>query len=217
MSPREGEGSSASGQSPEVLVGPAEGPGGTAREDSCDGVVLFGATGDLTAKKLFPALYQMELGGRLDVPVIGVSSSTWDDEQLRARCRESVAAAHEDVDEAALDALCARLSYLSGDYREGATFDQLAEQARGAGMTRPLFYLAIPPALFDDVVAGLHRVGLTEGARVVVEKPFGRDLESARELNAALHQAFDEASVYRIDHFLGKESVENLLVFRFAN
>lgn len=181
------------------------------------GVVLFGATGDLAAKKLFPALYEMEVAGRLEVPVIGVSSSTWDDDQLRARVRESVTAAVSDVDAHVLDRLCGRMAYLPGDYREDRTFDQLAARAKDAKLTAPLFYLAIPPSLFDDVVTGLDRVGLTEGARVVVEKPFGRDLPSAQELNGVLHQAFPEESVYRIDHFLGKESVENLLVFRFAN
>jgi len=185
--------------------------------DPTDGLILFGATGDLAAKKLFPALYEMEEGERLDVPVIGVSSSNWTDEDLRQRARESVEAAVDDVDGEVLDRLCGRLSYMPGDYREDATFDQLAERAEAAGTDRPLFYLAIPPALFDDVVSGLHRVGLTEGARVVVEKPFGRDLASSAQLNECLHGAFPEEAVYRVDHFLGKESVENLLVFRFAN
>jgi len=187
------------------------------RTDPTDGLILFGATGDLAAKKLFPALYEMEVGGRLDVPVIGVSSSEWSDDDVRRRARESVEAAVEDVDQDALGRMCERLSYMPGDYREAATFDELAARAKAAGTNRPLFYLAIPPALFDDVVTGLHRVDLTDGARVVVEKPFGRDRESAQELNDCLHRAFPEEAVYRIDHFLGKESVENLLVFRFAN
>ncbi|MEJ7585843.1 MAG: glucose-6-phosphate dehydrogenase, partial [Acidimicrobiales bacterium] len=186
-----------------------------------DGLVLFGATGDLAAKKLFPALYQMELGERLQVPVLGVSSSNWTDDQMRDRCRTSVAEAadahDEEVDQAVLDRLCARLSYLSADYRDDESFDRLADMAKEAGITKPLFYLAIPPALFDDVIGGLARVHLSEGARVVVEKPFGRDRASSRELNECLGHAFPEEAVYRIDHFLGKESVENLLVFRFAN
>jgi glucose-6-phosphate 1-dehydrogenase len=184
---------------------------------SADGVVLFGATGDLAAKKLYPALYELAADDQLEVPVVGVSSSDWTDEQMRDRCRESVEAAADDVDEGVLGALLDRLTYLAGDYRESETFDRLQEVVRKAGMERPLFYLAIPPALFDDVVDGLQRVGLTEDARVVVEKPFGRDEPSSRELNDCLHRAFPEQAVFRIDHFLGKESVENLLVFRFAN
>jgi len=185
-------------------------------DERCDGLVLFGATGDLAAKKLFPALYHIEEDGQLG-PVIGVSSSDWSDEQLHGRARESIAAKVEEADEAVLGRLCDHLTYLSGDYREDATYDRLAERVREAGVERPLFFLAIPPALFDDVVQGLQRVGLHEHGRVVVEKPFGRDRASAQELNAVLHQAFPEEAIYRIDHFLGKEGVENLLVFRFAN
>jgi glucose-6-phosphate 1-dehydrogenase len=184
---------------------------------SADGVVLFGATGDLAAKKLYPALYGLGEDERIDIPVIGVSSSDWSDEQLRDRARESVEAVVDDPDAEVLDRLLQRLTYLSGDYREAETFDKLSELVHGAGIERPLFYLAIPPALFDAVIDGLQRVGLTKDARVVVEKPFGRDLASAVELNECLHRAFPEEAVYRIDHFLGKESVENLLVFRFAN
>ena len=182
----------------------------------CDGLVLFGATGDLAAKKLYPALYNIEAADRLG-PVIGVSSSPWSDDELRERARESVRAREDAVDDEVLDRLVSRLTYLSGDYRDAATFDGLAERVREAGVEKPLFFLAIPPALFDDVVKGLSGVGLHESARVVVEKPFGRDLASARELNACLHRAFPEEAVYRIDHFLGKEGVENLLVFRLAN
>ncbi|HEU5150513.1 MAG TPA: glucose-6-phosphate dehydrogenase [Iamia sp.] len=184
--------------------------------ERCDGLVLFGATGDLAAKKLFPALYEIEADGRLG-PVIGVSSSDWSDDQLHERARQSIEAKVDDVDGAVLDRLCGHLSYLSGDYREAATYDRLAERVGDAGVERPLFFLAIPPSLFDDVVQGLARVGLHEHGRVVVEKPFGRDRASAQELNDALHRAFPEESVFRIDHFLGKEGVENLLVFRFAN
>ncbi len=182
----------------------------------CDGLVLFGATGDLAAKKLFPALYHIEADGDLG-PVIGVSTSEWTDEQLQERARTSIEDKVDDLDEEVMDRLCTRLSYLPGDYREASTFDALAERVRDAGVERPLFFLAIPPALFDDVVQGLQRVGLHETGRVVVEKPFGRDRESARELNDVLHRAFPEEAIYRIDHFLGKEGVENLLVFRFAN
>ena len=204
------------GGAPLTEIGPPP-DGTTVSTDPCDGLFLFGATGDLAAKKLFPALYQMELMGRLTVPVIGVSSSIWTDDELRTRARESVAAAVPKVDKVVMNALCARLSYIAGDYREEATFDALAAAAEAADVHKPMFYLAIPPVLFDDVVAGLKRVELNRNGRVVVEKPFGRDLESAIELNTSLHHAFPESAVYRIDHFLGKESVENLLVFRFAN
>ncbi|MFP5578293.1 MAG: glucose-6-phosphate dehydrogenase [Acidimicrobiia bacterium] len=191
-----------------------------ATSERSDAVVLFGATGDLAKKKLYPALYQMVVDGSLaeGVPVIGVSSSEWSDEDLRDRIRESVSEQVDDVDEAALASLAERACYVSGDYREGSTFDDLARALRAAGDPRaPLFYLAIPPAMFDDVVEGIARVGLHEDGRVVVEKPFGRDRASATELDDVLHKAFPEDRVFRIDHFLGKEEVENLLVFRFAN
>jgi glucose-6-phosphate 1-dehydrogenase len=182
----------------------------------CDGVVLFGATGDLARKKIFPAVYEMERDGHLQgAPVIGVASSDLSDDEIRRRAREAIAAAVDDVDESLLDAVLGRLSYVSGDYRDDATFDRLRDVMKG--VERPLHYLAIPPAMFDDVVTGLARVGLNDRARVVVEKPFGRDRRSAHELNDVIHAAFPEERVLRIDHFLGKESVENLLVFRFAN
>ena len=185
-------------------------------DERCDGLVLFGATGDLAEKKLFPALYHIEEAQRLG-PVIGVSSSEWTDDDLRDRARASIGDHVDDADPAVVDRLCEHLTYMAGNYREAETFDGLAQRVRDAGVTRPLFYMAIPPALFDDVVRGLQRVGLHEGARVVVEKPFGRDRASAQELNDCLHGAFPEDAIYRIDHFLGKEGVENLLVFRFAN
>lgn len=182
-----------------------------------DALVLFGATGDLARKKLFPALYQMVVDGTLSggVPVVGVSSSDWSDEDLRDRVRESVFERVDDPDPAALETLCSRMAYVSGDYREADTFERLA--GRLGDIDAPLFYLAIPPSLFDDVVQGLARVGLHEDGRVVVEKPFGRDRKSATELDDVIHQAFPEDRVFRIDHFLGKEAIENLLVFRFAN
>jgi glucose-6-phosphate 1-dehydrogenase len=179
--------------------------------------VLFGATGDLAYKKLFPSLYHLTQRGVLGgLPIVGVASSAWDDEMLRQRARESVAAAGLDrVDEAVLDRLTHNLGYVSGNYQDPKTFDRLAERLKGA--EHPMFYLAIPPSLFDDVASGLAGAGLDGGARVVVEKPFGRDLPSARELNGVLHQHFPENEIFRIDHYLGKEAVENLLVFRFAN
>ncbi|CAN5188194.1 glucose-6-phosphate dehydrogenase [soil metagenome] len=184
-------------------------------EGGSDALVLFGATGDLAKKKIFPAVYNMARAGRLGVPVVGVSSSEWSDDQLRERAREAVTTAVGIVDETLFSELARRMNYVSGDYREASTFERLAEQLESSHC--PMYYLAIPPSLFDDVIQGLDRVGLTKNARVVVEKPFGRDETSARELNAVLHHAFPEESIFRIDHFLGKEPVENLLVFRFAN
>ncbi|MCU1353005.1 MAG: zwf [Acidimicrobiales bacterium] len=183
--------------------------------DRSDALVLFGATGDLARKKIFPAVYELDKAGRLGIPVIGVASSQGDDDWLRERARASIEGQVEQVDEAALDRLLASVQYVSGDYRDVDLFDRLAKKL--SACSRPLFYLAIPPTLFDDVIEGLARVGLNRNARVVVEKPFGRDRESARELNEIIHKAFDESAVFRIDHYLGKESVENLLVFRFAN
>jgi glucose-6-phosphate 1-dehydrogenase len=180
-----------------------------------DALVLFGATGDLAHKKIFPAVYEMERAGHCGIPVIGVASREWDDDELRDRARDAVAAKGE-VDERAWKEFAGRLTYVSGDYREQPTFERLAEKLRG--VERPLFYLAIPPVMFDDVVQGLAGVGLAgKGSRGVVEKPFGRDQASAAELNDVLHKVFAEEAIFRIDHFLGKESVEDLLVFRFAN
>jgi glucose-6-phosphate 1-dehydrogenase len=189
-------------------------PGSRPRADA---LVLFGATGDLAKRKLFPSLYRLSERGVLDGrPVIGVASSELTDEELRNRARESVAAAGVgDIDQAALDRLTAVLGYVSGNYRDPTTFERVAERLKG--VEHPMFYLAIPPSLFDDVASGLANAGLAGGARVVVEKPFGRDLPSARELNHILHQYFPEKEIFRIDHYLGKEAVENLLVFRFAN
>ena len=185
-----------------------------------DSLVLFGITGDLAKKKLFPAVYHMILERTLDadLPIVGVASSPLSNDELCQRARDAITAslpAGSNIDEAAFESLRDRLRYVSGDYRDASTFDQLSTALQGR--TAPLFYLAIPPALFDDVVEGLARLGLNKAGRVVVEKPFGRDLSSARELNDVLHSAFPEESIFRIDHFLGKEPVENLLVFRFAN
>jgi glucose-6-phosphate 1-dehydrogenase len=179
-----------------------------------DALVLFGATGDLAYQQIFPALQAMERRGNLAVPVIGVARPAWTDDELRARARESVAA-DGPVDAEVFDRLAARLSYVAGDYQDAGTFARLRE-ALGAAK-RPLFYLAIPPSLFGTVASSLHASGCADNARVVVEKPFGRDLASAQALNATLHEAFPEPAIYRIDHFLGKESVQNLLYFRFAN
>jgi len=180
-----------------------------------DVLVLFGASGDLSRRKLFPALYELERDGRLDVPVIGVGRTGLDDEGFRAHGRAALEEFGPELDEQILGRLLARLRFVSGDYRDTATFDRLAELISGAA--HPVAYLAVPPSLFDDVATGLAQVGLNEGGRIIVEKPFGRDYASAVELNRILHRHFDESDVFRIDHFLGKEPVQNLLVFRFAN
>ena len=183
-----------------------------------DALILFGASGDLARKKLLPALYQLTREGRLELPVIGVANTPWTDDDLREQTREAVVGhlgPDAEIDSDALDRLCRRLRYIAGDYDEATTWTRLARLTDDA--KAPVAFLAIPPFLFDDVVKGMSSVGLTEGGRVVVEKPFGRDLASARELNATLHEHLDESQLFRIDHFLGKEPVQNLLVFRFAN
>lgn len=180
-----------------------------------DALVFFGITGDLANKKIFPALHAMARRGNLEVPVIGVASSALSMDDLVARARASITQFGGGVDETAFGILASRLQYVQGDYRDNALFDRL--KAAVPGVARPLHYLAIPPSLFAGVVAGLSRVGLAKDARVVLEKPFGRSLQSARELNAVLHGAFDESAIFRIDHYLGKEAVQNLLYFRFAN
>ena len=180
-----------------------------------DALAVFGVTGDLAYKKIFPALYAMCKRGALNLPVIGIASSAWSDAQLRARVTESVE--HDDAacDRRALDRLLSLLRYVSGDYQDAATFDAL-KHALGAAH-RPAYYLAIPPALFPTVIRGLGAAGLAADARVIVEKPFGRDLASARELNRIALEVFPEDAIFRIDHFLGKEAIMNILYFRFAN
>jgi glucose-6-phosphate 1-dehydrogenase len=181
---------------------------------SSDALVFFGATGDLAYKQIFPALQAMVRRGHLDARVIGVAGRAWTSDQLRERARQSLQE-HGGVDEAAFAKLAAQLTYIGGDYAKPETYERL-RQALGT-VRRPLHYLAIPPSLFPTVVAGLAKVGLARDARVVIEKPFGRDLASARELNAVLTSAFPERAIFRIDHYLGKEPVQNLLYFRFAN
>jgi len=179
-----------------------------------DALVFFGATGDLAYKKIFPALQGMVKRGHLNVPVIGVAKSGWNLEQFRARALDSLEK-HGGVDQAAFEKLLALLRYVDGDYEDHATFEALRKELDGA--KHPAHYLAIPPLLFGGVVEQLAQSGSADGSRIIVEKPFGHDLESARELNQILLGSFDETSIYRIDHYLGKRPVNNLLVFRFAN
>ena len=180
-----------------------------------DSLVFFGITGDLAYKKIFPALHAMARRGMLSLPVVGVASSNYTREGLIERARASIQEHGGGVNEAAFAALAKALCYVQGDYREPATFKAI-RKALGAAK-RPLHYLAIPPSLFEAVVDGLRGADCSPRARVVLEKPFGRDLASARELNATLHRCFDESAIFRIDHYLGKEAVQNLLYFRFAN
>lgn len=178
-------------------------------------LVVFGATGDLAQKMLLPALFELSRRGRLEMPVLGVALSDLDDAGFREHAREAVTRVVDNVDDAAMGRFTRSLRLVSGDYRDPTTYDRLA--TRLGHSERPAHYLAIPPSLFANVIEGLAKVGLNNNARVVVEKPFGRDLASARRLNRVLLAAFAESSVMRADHFLGKETVENLLVFRFAN
>jgi glucose-6-phosphate 1-dehydrogenase len=182
-----------------------------------DAFVAFGVSGDLARKMTFVSLYQLERRELLDCPIIGVAAEDWTDEDLRRRAAESVTAALGDthVDEAALRRLQQRMSYVGGDFADPATYAGVAKTLGGA--TGPVFYLEIPPSLFGTVVEGLAAAGLTEHARVVVEKPFGHDLQSAQELNARLRSILQESQLYRIDHFLGKLSVQDILHLRFAN
>jgi glucose-6-phosphate 1-dehydrogenase len=177
-------------------------------------LVFFGATGDLAYKKIFPALQAMIARGHLDVPVIGVAKSKWTCEQLVARAKASVTE-HGGLDEAAFAKLTKLLRYVDGDYNDAATYASIKKELGGA--KRPAHYLAIPPVLFGVAVEHLRTAGLTDGARVIVEKPFGTDLESARALNKILLSAFAETSIFRIDHYLGKRPVHNMLFFRFTN
>jgi glucose-6-phosphate 1-dehydrogenase len=180
-----------------------------------DVLIFFGATGDLAHKKIFPALQSMIQHGNLKVPIIGVAKSDWTIDQLRARARDSIARYGGGVDEAAFAKLVELLQYIDGDYADPATFEQLHKALGDAKC--PTHYLAIPPNLFGTVVSALGKSSCAKGARVVIEKPFGNDLASAQKLNTLLHSVFREQAIFRIDHFLGKEAVENLLFFRFAN
>ncbi len=201
------------GESIFLNVGPSS-ASATDQEPS-DALVFFGATGDLAYKQIFPALAQMIRRGTLDVPVIGVAKAGWTLDQLRDRARKSIAEREGQVDEKTFGKLTHLLRYIDGDYQDAKTFESLRKELNGA--KRPLHYMAIPPLLFSSVVESLAKSGCAKDARVVLEKPFGQDLESARKLNSTLHSVFPESNIFRIDHYLGKEAVENLLVFRFAN
>ena len=179
-----------------------------------DALVFFGATGDLAFKKIFPALQAMAKRGHLNVPVIGVAKADWNLDQLKARARDSVEQ-HGGLDAAAFDKLCGLLRYVDGDYKDPTTFQSIRKELGSAG--RPAHYLAIPPTLFGLVVEQLAKSGCNNGARVIIEKPFGRDLNSAQDLNRILLGTFDEKAIFRIDHYLGKRPVHNMLFFRFAN
>jgi glucose-6-phosphate 1-dehydrogenase len=183
-------------------------------ESHSDALVFFGASGDLAYKKIFPSLQAMVKRGHLSVPVIGVAKSGWTIDQLRARARDSLEK-HGGVDPIAFDKLCGLLRYVDGDYQDPATFQSLRKELGSA--QRPAHYLAIPPMLFGVVVEQLAKADCIRGGRVIIEKPFGHDLDSAQELNRILLATFDEKKIFRIDHYLGKRPVHNMTFFRFAN
>ncbi len=180
-----------------------------------DVLLLFGASGDLAYKKLFPALYGLAVEGRLGISIIGIGRSKWSATDLADRARASITEHVDNPDPAKVDEVANACDFVSGDYRSQETFDAIG--AAIADAQTPMAFLAIPPELFDDVAVGLASVGIADAGRIVVEKPFGRDLESAEQLNTILHKHFHEDDIFRIDHFLGKEPVQNLMVFRFAN
>ena len=183
--------------------------------ETADVLAIFGISGDLAKKMTFRALYRLEERGKLDCPIVGVAIDEWDDEQLRRHAREAIGATVGDPDEDVFDRLAQRLSYVQGDYADAATFERVAAAIGEA--KRPVFYLEVPPSLFATVVQGLGKAGLIENAHVVIEKPFGHDLESARQLNGELCSVLREEQILRIDHYLGKEPVMDITYLRFAN
>jgi glucose-6-phosphate 1-dehydrogenase len=187
----------------------------TAGSRPADVFVVFGITGDLAKVMTFRSLYRLERRGLLTCPIVGVAVDDWSEDQLRNHARESIVATGEPLDPQVFDRLAGRLSYVSGDFANAATYERVATAIKG--VEQPVFYLEIPPFLFGRVVEGLATAGLTAGARVVVEKPFGHDLASARELADQLHQYLEESQIYRIDHFLGKMGIEEQLYLRFGN
>jgi glucose-6-phosphate 1-dehydrogenase len=197
--------------SAEPKVGSSKGGG----QRTADVFVVFGITGDLAKVMTFRSLYRLERRGLLDCPIVGVAVDDWSVEQLAERARESIVGTGEPLDEEVFKRLTDRFSYVSGDFSDEAVYTRVGETIEGKQL--PVFYLEIPPFLFGTVVKGLHAAGLTKNARVVVEKPFGHDLESARALAAELHQYIDESQLYRIDHYLGKMGIEEIVHLRFAN
>src|SRR5262245_41023449 len=183
-------------------------------EERSDALVFFGATGDLAHKKIFPALQALAKRGHLDIPVIGVAKAGWTLDQLKSRARDSVQR-YGGLNPEAFAQLTRCLRYIDGDYGDPATFQELRRELGDA--KRPIHYLAIPPSLFEIVTQQLGESGCARGARVIVEKPFGHDLATAQALNLVVHSRFSEENVFRIDHYLGKNTVQNLLFFRFAN
>jgi glucose-6-phosphate 1-dehydrogenase len=188
-----------------------------ATQPRADALVLFGATGDLAKRKLFPALYELELTEELDIPVIGVARSDWTDESFRERAAEAVLADDPDAKKSVINRLLKRLDLIQGDYAQETTWEELRDTLDRHGSKSAVYYMAIPPSMFPEVANRLASVELNGRGRIVVEKPFGRDFDSARELNSTLAEVFPEERIFRIDHYLGKESVEDLLVFRFSN
>jgi glucose-6-phosphate 1-dehydrogenase len=182
-----------------------------------DTLVLFGSTGDLARRKLFPALYALATRGHLDVPVVGVARSDWTDDDFRRHAKESIQQYVQDPQEHVIEEVMSQLDLVQGDYSAPTTWQDLVAKLDDCGSKTPVYYMAIPPDMFPTVAESLASVGLNERGRIVVEKPFGRDLESARQLNEVLHTIFPEDRIFRIDHYLGKEAVEDLLVFRFSN
>jgi glucose-6-phosphate 1-dehydrogenase len=180
-----------------------------------DLLVMFGASGDLAKKKLFPAIYRLECRGHLGIPIVGVALDDWTDGDLRGHCRNAIAESGEEWDQDAFDRLASRMTYVCGDYSDPATFASLARHAGKA--KHPIFHFAIPPSMFATVANGIAAAGLADGSRLIIEKPFGRDYDSAVDLNHTLHEHFSESAIFRIDHFVGKEALRSLLVTRFAN
>ena len=180
-----------------------------------DVLVIFGITGDLARKMTFRALYRLERRGRLDCPIVGVARNDWGDAELRSHARDAIGSAGVEIDPDVMERLEERLTYVSGDYTDSATFERVAKAIKGK--RTPVFYLEIPPSLFAQVVRGLSQAEITLNARVVIEKPFGHDLESARQLNEELREILEEDQILRIDHFLGKEPVMDITYLRFSN
>ena len=185
--------------------------------DRCDAIVLFGASGDLAKKMTFPSLYQLAKKGHCDLPIVGVALSDWNDDAMRAHARSAIEGAGFQVDPAVFEPFARRMTFIDGDYASATTFEAVKTSLAAIGARRPLFYLEIPPSLFGQVVVQLHAAGLTDGARIVIEKPFGRDLASARKLNEHLLTMLREEQIFRIDHYLGKDPVQDVMVWRFAN